>query len=68
MKLWSKKEADHKVEDLIAEQRQKEEARIWRRGWCIQQATFISDESTSAELIRKARDIYAYVYGEEDLA
>ncbi len=67
MRIFSKaaKEENQSVSDLISEQRQKESIEVWRRGWCITQATMVTEDCSAQELIRMAEEIYKYVYGSE---
>lgn len=49
MKIFSSRKAnseDQAVSNLIAEQRQKESAEVWRRGWCISEAACAADDLT----------------------
>lgn len=58
---------DRDVADLIEEQRKKESVRVWRRGYCISQATYVMEDGCSAEkLIEMAKAIYRYVYQDEE--
>jgi len=66
MMLFKKDESSKAVNVLIEEQLQKEAAEVYRRGWCVQQATMFSDECSAAEVIRKAEQIYEYVYGPKE--
>lgn len=50
---------------LIAEQHEKEAIEVQRRGWCIQQATYVLGDDKPERLVPVAQDIYAYVYGEQ---
>ena len=52
------------VADLIEEQRLKETAEIYRRGWCVERATMTVDSESPDIVLRMARAIYEYVYGE----
>jgi hypothetical protein len=38
------KPEDRAVSDLIAEQRERESVRVWRRGWCISEAVIVIEE------------------------
>jgi len=63
--LKRKEQADQKaMADLIEEQRLKETAEIYRRGWCVDQATCTVDSESPDVVIRMAKAIYQYVYGE----
>ena len=60
------KREDRAVSDLIDEQRLKENIEVWRRGWCISEATCVLDDCDAAAVIRMAEEIYKYVYGERE--
>lgn len=57
---------DRAVSELITDQRKRESVNVWRRGWCISEATIVVDDGCSPEALLKMADaIYDYVYGHE---
>lgn len=59
----SLEEQDRAMSNLIAEQRKRESVEIWRRGWCISEATCVLDEASPDKVIQMAERIYRWVYG-----
>lgn len=59
------RQQDKAVSELIEEQRQKESVDVYRRAWCISEATYVLDDCAPETLIKMAKEIYLYVYGEE---
>lgn len=66
MKIFKDKAAEENraVSELIDEQRLKESVEVWRKGWCISQASCVLDDCDAPALIRMAEEIYKYVYGD----
>jgi len=56
-------EQDRSMSDLIEEQRKRESVEIWRRGWCMSEATCVLDGCSADDVIRMAERIYEWVYG-----
>lgn len=54
------------ISDLIEDQRKKEKAEIYRRAWCIDQATCVLADCGPEEVTKMAKEIHAYVYGGMD--
>lgn len=52
--------------DLIEDQRKKEKGEIYRRAWCVDHATCVLTDCSPETVIKMAKEIHAYVYGELD--
>jgi hypothetical protein len=64
-KITKEDREDRSVRELIDEQRKKESVEVWRRGFCISEASsaLYGENPKPEELIRMAEAIYQYVYG-----